>query len=1095
MSRSAPHQLPARARSTVGRRSRQRRDNIENDLTTGLAFLPIQKQSSTNRKRLLTEHQSNATLNADEVLPKRHRLHLDDATAKSPRLTALPSTSNIPPLHRTLSDNSSYLNQTPLAREPALVRSQSTLVNRKNDPQSSRVGFESDDADDEDELSNTTSTHGSAFAPPATDRPILETTKADGILVVIDSASPECEPAELDQSHPYEDDLFGSDTTLTCPEDDSEEEDDDARTSKLPNLLQPPSDSPPSSPPARAIAVVIPARPIASPSPARRRGPGRPRKVTLPETTQGEPSTRKRRVKNDLADMTPRKEQPSLKKPKEQSASASSSSTVPSASAQTPSASVQMPEPAAESSRTSKVSGSLMSRVLDGAKHASDLADSDLDVSDAATQPECVQLAESLEMLREHILPRPDSEPLVPSDGNNTLLLDADSASSLIEIVLAVNELAAATAVENPTTQESLYSGPPMKDEFVVPAQPTERLSRAHASKADPLVGTSKPTIHKPTVPLRRNGPHPFVPRTCREIMTQHPSFSQASNILAIKSMLRHSLEQGLRKVLNADADTAAATVHTEGPTVGTWKTQSWMPVIGSGKGLFQPPPHAQEGLVAERQEMTATVHHEPSSAGTSETEPWMSVIGNGKGLFQMPLRKQQQQNRIAERRKLVGDMYRALELPPPPENWDKSSIILTQGLTSASHQLLRVDVRGRYGCDYCGKTYKHKNGLAYHMERCTMARLQTSISNDMDGDSTDSETEDQRNARCPTASSQDMTVLKSSSACSSEEDEDVDFDDEEGIIMCVCGSREDEGGMIQCDKCKVWLHLECVDLTENDVPEDFFCPPCQGLPTPSSGGKSFRHFPNKAKRRANARKFTRRARRTGSQDSEDDDDTSYEERSKSIGDDSDLPTNLLGSPQVTLNHVWDQPKGNVFKEKHAPALMLDGSLSQEINADLPNDLRYSDLSLDHMAGMDFTGAGDVLMPTELDLSFHDSQSFDYLPPTDPLFEPEYTMSELSISEASIDSDGLRTPIDLPCDMTYSSSMWPDLDLEGFVEETAEGFHLEHHQHHQAIKEAQPGGQSSVLLASTLTNWYYDPVPPRNDEFDPEGLVDLEACL
>lgn len=383
-----------------------------------------------------------------------------------------------------------------------------------------------------------------------------------------------------------------------------------------------------------------------------------------------------------------------------------------------------------------------------------------------------------------------------------------------------------------------------------------------------------------------------------------------------------------------------------------------------------------------------------------------------------------------------------------------------------------------------------------------------------MDGDSTDSETEDQRNARCPTASSQDMPVLKNNGSCSSEEEEE-DVDDEEGIIMCICGSREDEGGMIQCDKCKVWLHLECVDLAENDLPEDFYCPPCQGLPTPSSGGKSFRHFPNKAKRGTNARKFNRRARRTGSQDSEEDDDNSYEERSESVGDDSDLPTNLLGSPQVTLNHVWEQPKGTVFKEKHAPALMLDGSLSQEMNADLPNDLRYSDIGLDHMAGMDFTGTEDVLLPTELDLSFHDSQNFDYLPPTDPLFEPEYTMSESLISEASIDSDGyvlttrpypklppssisapttipfsflnqsLRTPIDLP-DMAFTS-MWPGQDLEGFVEETAEGFHLEHHQHHQAMKDAQTNGQSSVLLANSLTNWYYDPVPPRNDDFDPEG--------
>ncbi len=139
------------------------------------------------------------------------------------------------------------------------------------------------------------------------------------------------------------------------------------------------------------------------------------------------------------------------------------------------------------------------------------------------------------------------------------------------------------------------------------------------------------------------------------------------------------------------------------------------------------------------------------------------------------------------------------------------------------------------------------------------------------------------------------------------------------------------------------------------------------------------------------------------SSEEDEDVDDAHEQRSESISYDSELPTSVLGSPQVTLNHVWEKPKGTVFKEKHAPALMLDGSLSQEMNAELPNDLCYSDIGINHM---DFTGADDVHMPTELDLSFHDSQSFDYLPPTEPLFEPDYTMSECLISEASIDSDG-----------------------------------------------------------------------------------------
>ncbi|KAF9944397.1 hypothetical protein BGZ70_004690, partial [Mortierella alpina] len=115
MPRTAPQHLRTRPRSAVGRRNHQQRNNIENDLGSGVSLVPIQ---NTNRKRLLTELQSDATLNVNEQASKRHRLLVETTAAKSPRLTALASTSNTLLLHRNLCDNSSNLNPTPLVREP-----------------------------------------------------------------------------------------------------------------------------------------------------------------------------------------------------------------------------------------------------------------------------------------------------------------------------------------------------------------------------------------------------------------------------------------------------------------------------------------------------------------------------------------------------------------------------------------------------------------------------------------------------------------------------------------------------------------------------------------------------------------------------------------------------------------------------------------------------------------------------------------------------------------------------------------------------------------------------------------------------------------
>ncbi|KAL1931562.1 hypothetical protein VTP01DRAFT_9705 [Rhizomucor pusillus] len=50
----------------------------------------------------------------------------------------------------------------------------------------------------------------------------------------------------------------------------------------------------------------------------------------------------------------------------------------------------------------------------------------------------------------------------------------------------------------------------------------------------------------------------------------------------------------------------------------------------------------------------------------------------------------------------------------------------------------------------------------------------------------------------------------------------------EESSIRCVCEQNDEEfGAMVQCDDCRNWLHLECLELKIEDLGEAFRCPYC----------------------------------------------------------------------------------------------------------------------------------------------------------------------------------------------------------------------------------------------------------------------------
>lgn len=47
------------------------------------------------------------------------------------------------------------------------------------------------------------------------------------------------------------------------------------------------------------------------------------------------------------------------------------------------------------------------------------------------------------------------------------------------------------------------------------------------------------------------------------------------------------------------------------------------------------------------------------------------------------------------------------------------------------------------------------------------------------------------------------------------------------GIIRCICSSTEDDGFTIQCERCLVWQHAFCVNITQFSIPEHYLCDLC----------------------------------------------------------------------------------------------------------------------------------------------------------------------------------------------------------------------------------------------------------------------------
>ncbi|KAJ1998531.1 hypothetical protein H4R26_005423, partial [Coemansia thaxteri] len=205
---------------------------------------------------------------------------------------------------------------------------------------------------------------------------------------------------------------------------------------------------------------------------------------------------------------------------------------------------------------------------------------------------------------------------------------------------------------------------------------------------------------------------------------------------------------------------------------------------------------------------------------------PRCPVIGVPGGLFEQQktgidsLRREQNErtdSMFSEMTRTVQQAQREFEAAVaeqktrgrPPGAKQKLSSAAGKGKGTATKQ------RPISECKYCGKQYKYHAKLASHEQHCS-SRLEA--------------------------------LLYSAD------------EHEQHVIHCLCGPRHDRPvgkrddlPMVQCDNCLLWLHIECVGIDEDNLPEEYFCPRCEDAfdDRCSDGGKGGSACPSTPKRRS----------------------------------------------------------------------------------------------------------------------------------------------------------------------------------------------------------------------------------------------------
>jgi hypothetical protein len=76
---------------------------------------------------------------------------------------------------------------------------------------------------------------------------------------------------------------------------------------------------------------------------------------------------------------------------------------------------------------------------------------------------------------------------------------------------------------------------------------------------------------------------------------------------------------------------------------------------------------------------------------------------------------------------------------------------------------------------------------------------------------------------------------VRSPTVSTSDGDKDADGED---VIACICKGGDDGRGMVQCDNCNTWHHLECVKKKPSEVRDKWYCWRCPEGDDPRIGSQ-----------------------------------------------------------------------------------------------------------------------------------------------------------------------------------------------------------------------------------------------------------------
>eukprot|EP00732_Lithocolla_globosa_P003011 Lithocolla_globosa_v1_NODE_2220_length_2104_cov_18.222548.p1 type:complete len:544 gc:universal NODE_2220_length_2104_cov_18.222548:1955-324(-) len=107
-------------------------------------------------------------------------------------------------------------------------------------------------------------------------------------------------------------------------------------------------------------------------------------------------------------------------------------------------------------------------------------------------------------------------------------------------------------------------------------------------------------------------------------------------------------------------------------------------------------------------------------------------------------------------------------------------------------------------------------------------------------------------------------------------DESDDEGNDDGGEIGCICEYEDDDGFMIQCEQCLVWQHTVCVGISQQNIPEQYYCEKCKPRPVDrKAANEAQKQSRLEMKKKSRSRKNSKKIGETETESSDTDKDPS----------------------------------------------------------------------------------------------------------------------------------------------------------------------------------------------------------------------------